>query len=133
LGIGFEAVVRTALELQIVEVEIARERRGDVDDACRGAGCEHSEQLTSQQKIAEHVGGERELDAVDARLALALCDAGIVDEHIETRLRLPVCAGEVANRTLARGIDLQYGNGLCPAQAADLVGRLLPSREVAAA
>ena len=105
LGVGVEggAVEVATLELEVVGVELlgVHAARGDEDDRRGRAGGEGGDEQLGQKQRPEDVGGEGQLVAVDARLALLRQDAGVVDEGGDARAEL---LGE-SGAELANGVE----------------------------
>jgi quercetin dioxygenase-like cupin family protein len=132
LGISLHTVVRAVFELQVLEVQVAGERRRDVHDSGGRTGAEDVEQLARHHVVADDVGREGELESVDAGFALRAEDAGVVDEGVQAVKAPSVLARELSDRGRAGCI---YGDdhGLgCGRVGADLLGGLLAPLGIAA-
>ncbi len=97
-----------------------------------GDGGEDWRQLSTQKVIAEHVRRECELDAIDALVTIELHRAGIVDEHVQAWIPAAQLSREIANRALARGIELHDDGRTAAGTAGDLLCDLLALRCVPA-
>jgi hypothetical protein len=122
LGVGLHAVVRPAFELRVVEIEVAGERRSDVDDAGMCAATQYVEKFFRHQVVADDIGGEGELDAIDAGLPLRGENAGVVHEHIEAVVAFRELASELVDRDRTGCIEQDHRRFDCTCLAGDLLG-----------
>ena len=98
-AVGHPRVVGLALEVGIVEVDVAEAVAGrrEQHDAGAAGGHQRGREQLDEQEVAEVVGAELHLEAVDGGALRAGHHAGVGDEHVEHRVVLDEPVGEGAH------------------------------------
>src|SRR6202011_1881447 len=100
-AVGAPGLVGLALPVEVIEVDPAHPvpRGGDGDHASG----DNVQQQVGQREVAEVVGAELELEAVDGARQRGDHHAGVVDQEVDVALP---CCGEAAHGGDVREVEL---------------------------
>ena len=124
----------STLALQVVDPDPLRVHaaRGHVDDPRRGTFLKQWDQQVREQKRADDIGRERQLDRVGRDTAFLRHHTGVVDQHIEARTTIPKPSGEPVDRLDAAEVAVTHVHVAVTGALGDPHARVLAALRAAA-